>query len=77
MKVNIKRVIEVKIFTSITRWYHQKKQKHIDKMKQDGKCPTCYGKGFATITYPYAGEIIDCHSCNGTGLYTEWEKKQA
>jgi excinuclease UvrABC ATPase subunit len=45
-------------------------------MKEQGKCPVCRGKGFSTITSPYAGNAIDCHLCKGTGLYAEWEKNK-
>jgi DnaJ-class molecular chaperone len=64
----------VKIFKLLIDWYHAGKQKHIAKMKMQGKCPVCRGNGFATISSPYAGNTIECHMCNGTGLYTEWEK---
>jgi DnaJ-class molecular chaperone len=67
-------VIRVKLFKFLTDWYHANKQKHLDKMREQGKCPICRGKGFAIITSPYVGNTVDCYLCNGTGLFTEWEK---
>jgi excinuclease UvrABC ATPase subunit len=68
--------MQVKIVKFFTDWYHAYKEKHISKMKEQGKCPVCRGHGFSTITSPYTGNTIDCHLCDGTGLYAEWEKNK-
>ncbi len=66
--------MQVKIVKLIKGWYHAYKEKHVAQMKELGKCPVCHGSGFTTIPSPYTANTFDCHTCNGTGLYSEWEK---
>jgi len=53
------------------------KAKKLAKMKSKDKCPDCRGNGYQAfagsdffITEPY-----DCPACNGSGLYSVWEKR--
>jgi len=64
----------MKLLTFLGNWYDANRKKHIEKMRLEGKCPICKGVGFETIATTYIGHTVECHSCNGTGLYTEWEK---
>ncbi|QGQ47724.1 methionine aminopeptidase [Metabacillus sediminilitoris] len=66
----------MKFFRFFTNWYKAKQEKHMNKMKIQGKCPVCRGNGFASISSPYLGNIVECYYCKGTGLYAEWEKNK-
>jgi excinuclease UvrABC ATPase subunit len=66
----------VKIIKFISNWYRANQEKHINKMRKQGKCPVCRGNGFSAIASPYVGNIVDCNICKGTGLYAEWEKNK-
>ncbi|MDQ0229904.1 hypothetical protein [Metabacillus malikii] len=63
----------MKVFKYLADWYQAKRQRYIERMKQQGKCPICKGYGYETIANAYVGHSIECHSCKGTGLYSEWE----
>lgn len=51
------------------------KEKQMAIMQMTNRCPDCKGKGihyFVGAEY-FVGAPMNCPSCNGTGLYTEWE----
>lgn len=60
---------------SFQQWRAARHAKHISRMKEENKCPDCYGRGF--VIYP-ANEFTffdgsyDCPGCDGSGLFTDW-----
>ncbi|KAB2333441.1 methionine aminopeptidase [Bacillus mesophilum] len=63
------------LFGSFQKWKNAKYEEHMSRMKEDNKCPDCNGRGFLIFPasmYLYNSESINCHGCNGTGLYTDW-----
>lgn len=63
------------LFSAISDWRKSRHEKFISQMKEENKCPDCYGRGF--LLYPaneflYLNNPLDCPGCNGTGLYTDW-----
>ncbi|MFC4617643.1 methionine aminopeptidase [Camelliibacillus cellulosilyticus] len=64
------------VFNAYSNWRAGRQEKHRSKMEALGKCPDCRGRGFLTLyDYEYAAPF-DCPSCDGSGLYSDWEAKQ-
>jgi DnaJ-class molecular chaperone len=62
-------------FNAISEWKKASHEKKISKMRSQGTCPDCRGRGFI----PMFSEFVefstyadDCHGCNGSGLFTDW-----
>lgn len=62
------------MFNAISEWLDQRYKKYVNKMEEEGLCPTCRGKGFnlSGSEYFYTASY-DCASCNGSGLFSDWE----
>jgi RNA polymerase subunit RPABC4/transcription elongation factor Spt4 len=64
------------LLNAYNEWKNSRYQRHLTAMKDQDKCPDCFGRGY--YIYP-ANEFVynvnphDCPGCNGTGTYTEWE----
>lgn len=63
------------LLNAFNEWRTTRQENHVSRMKENNKCPDCYGRGF--LVYP-ANEYIysnsfDCPGCNGSGLYNDWE----
>lgn len=67
------------LLESFHKWRETRYENYIQRMKEENKCPDCYGKGFHLYPAPeliFHEEQLDCISCGGTGTYQEWEKEQ-
>lgn len=62
------------LFQSISDWKAAKNEKHRVKMESLGKCPDCHGKGFIPAYVEVYSPIFNCSSCNGSGMYEDWEQ---
>jgi DnaJ-class molecular chaperone len=65
------------LIQAFNQWKTTRYENHLAQMREENKCPECYGRGF--VVYPaqefvYYSNPLDCPGCNGTGLYTEWSK---
>lgn len=63
------------LLNAFNEWKNTRYEKHVSHMKDENKCPECYGRGF--LIYPanefvYLSNPFDCPGCNGSGLYSEW-----
>lgn len=60
---------------ALSDWNKSKREQFRTDMESLGKCPDCRGRGYTTIIssvyIPTYESILDCHSCNGTGAYSE------
>ncbi|ALC81539.1 MULTISPECIES: hypothetical protein [Bacillus] len=66
----------MKLFTFLSDWFHAQHAKHVNKMKAEGKCPACRGTAHISFISPFEGHSVVCPSCNGSGLYSDWEEIQ-
>ncbi|WP_017755486.1 hypothetical protein [Calidifontibacillus oryziterrae] len=50
------------------------KGKRLQAMEKKNKCPDCKGRGIHYFVGSdfFVASPINCTSCNGTGLFTEW-----
>ncbi|SET98830.1 hypothetical protein SAMN05421676_11349 [Salinibacillus kushneri] len=66
------------IFQSINGWKENLREKRRATMEAKGYCPECRGRGFNVVPYSEAYYIppMDCTGCDGSGLYSDWEKNQ-
>ncbi|XJZ28756.1 methionine aminopeptidase [Bacillota bacterium Lsc_1132] len=64
------------LVNSYNQWKENRQQNFLNKMKDQGKCPDCYGKGYTV--YPYNEfayfNSFECPGCQGSGLYSDWEQ---
>lgn len=63
------------LLNTYNEWKNSRNQKHISLMKEQDKCPECYGRGyyiFPANDFIYNIPPYDCYACNGTGTFTEW-----
>ncbi|MFN7250213.1 MAG: methionine aminopeptidase [Anaerobacillus sp.] len=67
----------MKILDTFFEWQKASYEKKIAKMKEQGLCPECRGKGYhasAANAYIYMPSFdYKCYSCNGTGSFSDWE----
>ncbi|RXJ04214.1 methionine aminopeptidase [Anaerobacillus alkaliphilus] len=67
----------MKLLDHFFDWHKANYDKKVEKMKEQGICPDCRGKGYhATVAnaYIYMPSFdYKCYNCNGTGSYSEWE----
>ncbi|WP_240374914.1 methionine aminopeptidase [Bacillus piscicola] len=63
------------VWQSFKDWRQEKYEQKIDKMRVEGKCPDCRGKGFTIMSGDYLhASPLDCAGCNGSGVFSDWEK---
>lgn len=66
------------LLNAFHQWREARYQHHLSRMRNQGKCPDCYGRGFTV--YPYNEfsyyNSFECPSCQGSGNYTDWEQLQ-
>ncbi|EWG11310.1 methionine aminopeptidase [Cytobacillus firmus] len=63
------------LLNAFNEWREMRYQNHVNRMKEENKCPDCYGRGFSLYPgneFAYHANQFDCQGCNGTGLYSEW-----
>ncbi|HLO12074.1 MAG TPA: methionine aminopeptidase [Pseudoneobacillus sp.] len=63
------------LMSSFNDWRASRYENHVSQMREENKCPDCYGRGF--MMYPfneftYQAHSLECPGCNGSGLYTDW-----
>jgi excinuclease UvrABC ATPase subunit len=59
----------------LREWQKQRYEKKVENMRMQGKCPECRGAGINFIHGPMEyvyNDLLDCESCNGTGMFTDW-----
>lgn len=65
------------IFNALFESLANHREEKLAQMKDQGICPDCRGKGYhASVAnaYIYMPSFdYQCHSCNGTGSFSEWE----
>ncbi|MBM7602055.1 DnaJ-class molecular chaperone [Metabacillus crassostreae] len=59
----------------ISNMINNRKNNFREKMKKQNKCPECRGQGFIIPSSMYITSSLECHACNSTGRYTDWEKR--
>lgn len=60
----------------ISHLINSRKNNYREKMKKQNKCPECRGHGFIIpSSMYYITSSLECHACNSTGRYTDWEKE--
>lgn len=65
------------LFNSILEWNKARAEKRVSRMRTQGKCPTCSGRG---IDYPMGlhefayTNIVECPDCAGTGQFNDWAR---
>ncbi len=68
------------LISALSGWMESNRTKHMDRMKTEGKCPECYGKGYHPILFNELTYIskdnLDCPGCSGSGLYADWESQR-
>ncbi|MDC3416032.1 methionine aminopeptidase [Aquibacillus salsiterrae] len=66
---------KISIFNAVSDWVDGRYQKRVAKMKEEGKCPDCSGRGVEMYAYEhFYGSSLHCPGCNGSGLFEDWEK---
>jgi DnaJ-class molecular chaperone len=64
------------LFNAISEWRQANYEKKITKMRSQGTCPDCYGRGFNSMPLSdiagMTSYVDDCHGCNGSGLFADW-----
>lgn len=73
-------VINMGLLSTFNDWRTTRYENHVAEMKEENKCPDCYGRGF--LIYPsselsFHANSFDCPGCNGSGQYGEWENTTA
>ncbi|MFZ4450344.1 hypothetical protein [Salibacterium aidingense] len=59
-----------------TDWRESAKQKRIDAMEKEGKCPDCRGRGIQLIPNEYYyTDPLYCPGCEGSGLFSDWQNR--
>ncbi len=65
------------IINAFLNWKSAYYEKKVAKMKEQGLCPDCRGRGYhASVAnaYIYMPSFdYRCYSCNGSGAFTDWE----
>lgn len=64
------------IWSFLSEWKNAQYEKRVSEMQALNKCPDCQGKGFQAIMlqgFYYTGSF-DCYGCDGSGLFSDWEK---
>ncbi|RKD25056.1 hypothetical protein BEP19_04330 [Ammoniphilus oxalaticus] len=63
------------LLNGIMQWSRDREEKRMARMREQGKCPTCAGRG---IDYPIGlSEFVyypvgECFDCAGSGNYADW-----
>ncbi|TCP22323.1 hypothetical protein EV207_13610 [Scopulibacillus darangshiensis] len=65
------------LFNAVSNWRSDRYEKHLSKMKALDKCPDCKGRGYTAIYDYESAAVFDCESCDGSGLYSQWEENSA
>ncbi|OIJ15611.1 hypothetical protein BKP35_01055 [Anaerobacillus arseniciselenatis] len=65
------------IIKAFLDWQSANYEKKVAKMKEQGLCPDCRGRGHsatAANAYVYLPSYhYRCYSCNGSGAFSDWE----
>ncbi|MDC3412139.1 methionine aminopeptidase [Aquibacillus sp. 3ASR75-11] len=61
------------LFQSFSNWRAAKYQQKVANAEENGFCPDCGGQGFSTFANEHFYTTYDCPSCNGSGLFSEWQ----
>lgn len=68
------------IFQTFYDWQAQMYQKKVEKMRDQGLCPDCRGRGYnpaAVNAYVYMPTYdYTCAGCNGTGSFSDWNSRE-
>lgn len=62
-------------FNALSVWKQANDEKRISKMRSQGTCPVCRGRGFNPMLSEFVAfttHVDDCHGCNGSGLFSVW-----
>lgn len=65
----------MQFFNTISNWKDERYEKYKARMKSQGNCPDCCGRGLIPSTSALSTLHIapyDCPGCNGSGLYSDW-----
>ncbi len=61
------------ILNSLNEWSNSRYEKKVEKMRGQGKCPDCNGRGIETFAYEhFYNHSFQCPSCQGTGTFSDW-----
>lgn len=62
------------LMNALSQWRNNREEKRINQAESLGICPECRGRGFYTFADEYYyTNVYDCVSCNGSGLFEEWD----
>ncbi|MRG85673.1 methionine aminopeptidase [Salinibacillus xinjiangensis] len=66
------------LINAFSDWRENRKEKKRADMEAKGFCPDCGGRGFNVVAHSEAYYIppMDCFGCDGSGLYSDWERNQ-
>ncbi|MDQ0268185.1 methionine aminopeptidase [Cytobacillus purgationiresistens] len=63
------------LLNKFTEWREKRYKEHFSKMKEENKCPDCFGKGFIIYpanVYAFHADHFHCPGCKGSGLFNDW-----
>ncbi|UTR15300.1 methionine aminopeptidase [Salipaludibacillus sp. LMS25] len=60
----------------LSQWQEVRHEKRMAKMKDEGACPACYGKGYnmPISEFYISPNYFHCEACEGSGAYADWEQ---
>lgn len=67
------------LINRLQEWRDANYEKKIEKMRLQGNCPQCSGRGFDPVMineFMYLGAYEDykCPGCNGSGQFNDWNQ---
>lgn len=65
----------MRLFNALSQWMENKYEKRIEKMRNEGVCPECYGIGYHAVEIMYSSPYDNyrCPGCGGSGTFADWE----
>jgi DnaJ-class molecular chaperone len=68
-------VFKMGLLNSLLQWQETRHEKKMMKMKDEGLCPACHGKGYnlPISEFYISPDYFHCDACAGSGTYTDWE----
>jgi len=66
------------LFDVLSQWRNTWHENHVNHMKEQNKCPDCFGRGFFPLSaneFMFYSSLHECPGCHGSGLYTDWNHR--
>lgn len=65
------------LMNAISEWNSIRQERKIEMMREQGLCPECKGRGVHVpiSDYQFSYMYYDCGGCEGSGKFTDWEKR--